>query len=128
MHIYYMKLAVAVFNDIVSPRLDAAESVLIYDIKDKLVKNKENYKIFFDRSYYLIALLEQEKVSTILCGSCPPFLLRILEVHGIDVKWGYMGDPDNLVKSLIGGKPKNLKIKILPKNISKKRIDNETND
>jgi len=105
-----MKVAVAIFKDVVAPRLDIADSVIIYEIKNKVLKSKEKFRLFFDRPYYLIALMEEEKLTSILCGSCPPFLLRALDVHDFDVKWGLMGDPDKLIKSLIEGKYKNLKI------------------
>ena len=54
-----------------------------------------------------MAIMEQEKVTVILCGGCPPHLLNILAMHNFEVKWGLMGDPDDAIKLFIDGKLKN---------------------
>jgi predicted Fe-Mo cluster-binding NifX family protein len=96
-----MTVALALFKDVVAPRLDKADKVFIYEIAKGEIKNREVFDLFFDHTSYLHSILEQKKVEKVLCGSCPETLLRILRYRGIDVICNLLGDPQNNIEMFL---------------------------
>lgn len=87
-----------------SPRLDITDSLLVYDIENHVVKEKEQCDLVFEQPAQLISFLQKKQVNTIVCGGCPQFILRMLSFYGIDVVPGLTGDPESIVTMLINGK------------------------
>jgi predicted Fe-Mo cluster-binding NifX family protein len=100
-----MMIAVAVFNDIVSPRLDIADNLWIYYIEQdkKIATFKEKCKAACERPDRLIGLLKEKGIKTVVCGGCPHFFLRMLAFNGVEVIPGVIGDPDQAVNRLAQG-------------------------
>lgn len=98
-----MKVAIPIFRNVVSPRLDIADGLLIYDIDNDVVNKKEKCSLNFDQPAQLISILQKNEISTIICGGCPQFFLRNLVFFGFDVVSGLTGDPDHIVQVFAAG-------------------------
>jgi predicted Fe-Mo cluster-binding NifX family protein len=98
-----MKVAVTVFKNGVSPRVDIADSLLIYDIENGVIQDKEECHLVFDQPPQLISFLQEKQIAAIICGGCSKFFLRMLFFHGFDVMSGVTGDPENIIQKLIDG-------------------------
>ena len=103
-----MRIAVTLFRNSVSPRIDIADTLLIYDIDNGKIKETKRCSLTFEYATQLISILQQKKITTIVCGGCPQFFLRMLLFHGFEVQLGLTGDPENIAKSLAEGKRDNL--------------------
>lgn len=99
-----MKVAITIFRNGISPRLDITDSLLIYDIEKSSVKKKEMCNLSFKQPAELVSFLQEKDIRKIICGGCPQFYLRTLNFYGFDVTHGLSGNPDLIVKSLIDGK------------------------
>ena len=99
-----MRVAVPLFKNGMSPRLDITDSLLVYDIENDMVKKKERCDLVFEQPAQLISFLQEKQVNTIVCGGCPQFILRMLSFYGFDVVPGLTGDPGSIVTMLINGK------------------------
>lgn len=103
LHIYYMKVAIPLFRNGVSPRIDISDSLLIYDIDQGVVKGKEKCSLTFEHAAQLVSILQKNQVTRIICGGCPHFFLRMLYFYGVEVVPGVIGDPELIVKQLVNG-------------------------
>ncbi len=93
-----MKIAVSIFKENVSPRLDIADSLWLYQI-DKRIHTAvliEKCIATYDQPTQLIEWLKEKNVTSVVCGGCPHFFLRMLLFHGIEVAPGLTGDPANV--------------------------------
>lgn len=99
-----MKIAIPLFRNGLSPRIDIADSLLIYDIDNGIVKGKETCRLSFEHAAQLIPVLQKKQITRIICAGCPQFFLRMLCFYGVEVVPGVMGDPEYIVKQLIDGK------------------------
>jgi predicted Fe-Mo cluster-binding NifX family protein len=99
-----MKVAIPLFRNGVSPRIDIADSLLIYDIDNGIVKGKETCSLTFEHAAQIIPVLQKKQITRIICAGCPQYFFRMLYFYGVDVVPGVTGDPENIVKQLIDGK------------------------
>jgi predicted Fe-Mo cluster-binding NifX family protein len=99
-----MKVAIAIFRNGVSPRVDISDSLLIYDLENSSIKNRETCSLSFEQPSELVSFLQKKDIRKIICGGCPQFYLRTLNFYGFDVIHGLSGNPGHIVKSLIDGK------------------------
>ena len=102
-----MKVAIPVFKNGVSPRIDVSDSFLVYDIHDGTVKHKKMRNLAFEYPSQLIAFLQKNKIKQVICGGCPQFFLRALLFYGFDVAAGLSGNPEHIMKLFVEGKLKN---------------------
>jgi len=102
--IYSMKVAIPLFRNGVSPRIDIADSLLIYDIDNGVVKRKEKCSLTFEHAAQLISILQKKQITRIICAGCPQFFLRMLYFYGVEVVPGVTGDLEYIVKQLVDGK------------------------
>jgi predicted Fe-Mo cluster-binding NifX family protein len=98
-----MKIAVMVFSGVIAPRVDIAEEVIIYDIKNHKVAKRNQYKIFSEPHLFFSSLLSRTNIKLILCGACPEYILKIIQSYGTEVILNRMGDPDEAVKKVLDG-------------------------
>jgi predicted Fe-Mo cluster-binding NifX family protein len=99
-----MKVAIPLFRNGMSPRIDIADSLLIYDIDNGVVKGKETCSLNFEHATQFISILQKKQITRIICAGCPQFFLRMLYFYGIEVVPGVMGNPEYIVKQLVDGK------------------------
>ncbi len=99
-----MKVAIPVFLNRISPRLDCARKLLILKIeKDRLVDKKE-----LDISYWSpnekIIQLNQIGVDQLICGGIRLEDRNGLQRFGIQVSSPLFGEVDTIIKLLLNGK------------------------
>jgi predicted Fe-Mo cluster-binding NifX family protein len=99
-----MKVAIPLFRNGVSPRIDIADSLMIYDIDNGVIKKKEKCSLTFEHAAQLISILQKKQITRIICAGCPQFFLRMLYFYDVEVVPGVMGDPEYIVKQLVDGK------------------------
>jgi len=104
MLIIHMRIAVALFNNNVSPRLDIADSVMLYHVNRGRIKKKEMCALQCELPDRVAAYLKQVEAGIILCGSCPGYFSRILETTGFEVVCCQCGQPDQIVARFIQGR------------------------
>lgn len=104
-----MKVAVSMFKEGVSPRLDIADSIWIYQIDQNrgTATLQEKCGANCEQPTHLVELLKEKGINTIVCSGCPHFFLRMLVFHGIKVELarGFIGDPGQVLNRLAHGKP-----------------------
>jgi predicted Fe-Mo cluster-binding NifX family protein len=100
----FMNVAIPLFKNRVSPRIDIADSLLIYRIDNGVVKGQEKCNLSFEYASQLVSILKKNQIEKIICGGCPQFFLRMLYLYGVEVIPGVIGDPDYIVKQLLSGK------------------------
>lgn len=120
LHTYYMKVAIPVFKNGVSPRIDVSDSFLVYDIHDDTVKHKKMPNLAFEYPSQLISFLQKNNIKQVICGGCPQFFLRALLFYGFDVATGLSGDPEHIIKLFVEGKLKNLPLYGPPNNFHRR--------
>lgn len=64
-----MKIAITTWGNRVSPVLDAAQTLLIADIKNQSIHSKKYESFQSDDIMALAALLNREKVTALVCGA-----------------------------------------------------------
>ena len=75
-----MKIAITTWGNRVSPVFDAAKTLLIADLDNNSIKNKKYESFQPDDIPALAALLNREKVATLVCGAiCENSCDRIIE-------------------------------------------------
>lgn len=103
-----MKVAIPVFKNSVSPRIDVSDCLLVYDVHGGRVEHKETCNRVFQYPAELVAYLQENNINQVICGGCPQFFLRALLFYGFDVAAGVSGDPEGIMKQFVEGKLQNL--------------------
>lgn len=103
-----MKIAVPVFKNGVSPRIDVSDGFLVYDINDGKVMHKGFHNVSFEYPAELIVFLKKNNIEQIICGGYPRFFLRALLFYDFKVFASLSGDPDDILKLFVEGKLQNL--------------------
>lgn len=116
-----MKIAVPVFKNGVSPRIDVSDGFLVYDINDGKVMHTGFHNVSFEYPAELIAFLKKNNIEQIICGGYPRFFLRVLLFYGINVFAGLSGDPDDILKLFVEGKLQSLPAVSPPANPNRRR-------
>lgn len=98
-----MKVAVPVFNDRLSPRLDVADYLYVYSVEQKKIEKFEKVRLQICDPVELIALLQRLKVFTIICSGCPQYTLRLLSIYKIKVYYGFCCDLNYIENALESG-------------------------
>ncbi len=101
-----MKVAVTMFKEGMSPRLDIADSLWIYQIdkEKKTATLNEKCNAAYEQPAQLIGILKEKGITAVICGGCPQYFLRMLVFHGVEVVPGVMGDPGPALNQLARGK------------------------
>jgi predicted Fe-Mo cluster-binding NifX family protein len=116
-----MKVAIPLFRNGVSPRIDIADSLLIYDIDKGVVKREEKCSLTFEHANQLISILQKKQINRVICAGCPQFFFRMLYFYGIEVVPGVMGDLEYIVKQLVDGKLSDIPLNEFPGRICRHR-------
>jgi len=98
-----MKVAIPIFRNGVSPRIDIADSLLIYDIDNGKIKKKKKCSLTYEHSAQLISILRNKQITRVICSGCPQFFLRMLCLYGVKVIPGVVGNPDTIIKQMMNG-------------------------
>lgn len=95
-----MKVAVTIFKNGISPRLDIADSLWVYDTQDGGAVKCETVSVTFEHPAQLAEVLTEKGIHTVLCAACPQYYLRVLISNGFTVIPGATGDPEESVRQL----------------------------
>lgn len=100
-----MKIAFSIFKENVSPRLDIADSLWLYQIDENTHTASliEKSIATYDQPTQLIGWLKEKNVTSVICGGCPHFFLRMLLFHGIEVAPCITGDPSIVALQIAQG-------------------------
>ncbi|MCP4151007.1 MAG: hypothetical protein GY757_24905 [bacterium] len=80
-----MKVAVPVYKESLSPRLDISDGLVIYLLDKGIVKQRKTVNPFPEQPSQLIAALQKEEVTKIIVAGCPKYFLRILLFNKFEV-------------------------------------------
>ena len=105
------------------------DSLLIYDIKNGKIKEKEKFKLLLNPLFYFYfySILKQKKIDIVICNYCQKFFMNFLSSSGIEIVPGLNGNPDSIIKMFIEGDLQYLhdcNLKNEDRNISKKKQEN----
>ena len=78
-----MKVAVAVYNDRISPVFDASKNVLVLDIKNQQIHTKQMETFPNDSPLEKVFRLSELGVKELICGALSSDLAQLLNMHGI---------------------------------------------
>jgi predicted Fe-Mo cluster-binding NifX family protein len=98
-----MRVAVPVFNNFVSPRIDCTRSMAVFEIADGRAKDQKELHIPLMRPSELPGYLRSEGIETLICGGIPLPLLEMMKRSGVTVYHGIIGEVDEVVGSLARG-------------------------
>ena len=102
-----MRIGVTMFRDNISPRLDISDSLLIYEIKNCQIKQKEKINLIYDQPGQLLTIFEKKKIDLIMCNSCPGYFSRMISANDKKIVSNVSGNPDEIVKMFINKKLQN---------------------
>jgi predicted Fe-Mo cluster-binding NifX family protein len=98
-----MKIAIPVWEDKVSPVLDAASRLLIVEVVDQ--KEASRFETFFDEQDLSRRCVRISRlgVDTLICGAISRGFSKILEASGIHIVQGISGHPEDVLNAYIKG-------------------------
>ena len=98
-----MKIAVPIWNGNVSPVLDTAERLIVFEVEEGVVLSRD--EIFIGKSGIQDkAKVIAENARILICGALSNQFSSFLSLYGVDVYPWVMGNPENLIKVLADGK------------------------
>ena len=97
-----MKIAITVWGNRISPVFDAATSLLVVEVENDSVVDRDIRHCQPTRNDGFIALLKDNGVELFICGAiCEPVVKRI-EASGIEVVPFLAGEVEPLIESYLG--------------------------
>ncbi len=99
-----MKVALAVWNERISPVFDVSRRILVLDIKNGVVLNNRMEAFVTDAPSHKAGRLVELEVETLICGAVSQTLAGILANKGIRMVSFIAGNVDDVIKAFIGGK------------------------
>ena len=99
-----MKVAVAVYNNRISPVFDASKNVLVLDIENRHVQARQEEAFSSDSPVYKVFRLSELGVEELICGAVSTDLARLLDKNGIRIIPYTAGDLDEVVAAYLSAK------------------------
>jgi predicted Fe-Mo cluster-binding NifX family protein len=99
-----MKVAIPLFQNRVSPRFDCAPKIMVVTIEKNRVTSKEEFSLASFDTFQRTALLCQQGVNTLICGSIMDFSKGVLVSRGVRVICPVCGDAEQALKLYVEGK------------------------
>ena len=96
-----MRIAVPVWENKISPVLDTAEIIRVYDFENGIIAPREEFSIrsHGESAAYIIA----EKADVVICGALSSILNARLTSLGVRVHSWIMGGIEDILNCYIGG-------------------------
>lgn len=96
-----MKIAITVWGNRISPVFDAASTLLLVELQDRAVVDRQVKMFQPSRHDSFITLLKDAGVHLLVCGAmCEPAVQRV-EASGIDVVPFVAGEVESLIESYL---------------------------
>ncbi len=99
-----MKIATAVFKNVIAPRTDNANEIFIYKFRKGKLISRKTFKINIKDPFHFYTVVKENKVNKIILGSCPHNILNLLLSTGSEVYVNAMGNPDDVISGILSGK------------------------
>ena len=98
-----MKVAVAVWNDRISPVFDVSKRILVHTIEEGVVRSKKEHTFDSDDAAYKVQLLKALHVNTLICGAVSQQLADMIATHGIETISFVVGDTQEVIAAYLDG-------------------------
>jgi predicted Fe-Mo cluster-binding NifX family protein len=98
-----MKVALAVWNERISPVFDVSRQVTLFDVEEGLVKARRDVPLGSGNPVQKVEQLASLKVETVICGAISRPLSAMLAAHGIHVIPFVAGGIEDVVLAYLGG-------------------------
>lgn len=98
-----MKIAIPIWEDKVSPVLDAASRLLIVEVVDQ--KEASRFETYLDEQDFSRRCVRIRRlgVDTLICGAISRAFSKILEASGIHIVPGISGHPEDVLDAYLKG-------------------------
>ena len=96
-----MKIAVAVYNNRISPVFDASKNVLVLDIKNRHIDAKQVETFSNDNPEQKVFRLSELGVKELICGAVSTDLARLLDCQGIKLISFTAGNLDEVLSAYL---------------------------
>jgi predicted Fe-Mo cluster-binding NifX family protein len=98
------KIAVSVFGNRVSSRLDCSESVLLVSIDDKAIVQRQEMRWTHLNALEKIPFLHQEGVTLLICGGLTETCANLFQESGIQVASWVRGEVEEVLLQFLQGR------------------------
>ena len=98
-----MRIAMPVWENHVSTVLDFSDTLLIVDVEDREIKAEDCIDWSLCNDTMKLSLMQEERVSVLLCGAVSKPLQIMLENSGIKLIHGLRGHKDALLRAYLYG-------------------------
>ncbi len=107
-----MRIAVPVWEDKISPVLDAASRLLVVDLEDR--RESSRFEIYLDEQDLTRRCFRMKGlgVDILICGALSRPFMRMLDASGIEIIPGITGPTEDVLKSYIHGNLKHSEFKM----------------
>ncbi len=99
------KIAITVWEQRISPVFDSGRTLLIAEIKNRMLASTAYLTFDFDRPLELVRMLRAEKVKVIICGAISEGPANMLLAAGFNVISFITGDVSRVLETLVKGEP-----------------------
>lgn len=99
-----MKVALAVWNDRISPVFDVSRELLVVDVKDGSVVERIGVHFSSDQPMHKVQRLVEMEVAVLLCGAVSRQLAATLEANGISLLAFVSGDVESVIGEYLKGR------------------------
>ncbi len=99
-----MHVAITVWGNRISPVFDAAQTLLVAEIRNNVVINRKIVGFQAELFNGLLRLLEEMNVRVLICGALCEGPVRLLESRGIEVIPFMTGEVEKILGLYAGGK------------------------
>ncbi|KAA3609230.1 MAG: hypothetical protein DWQ05_23130 [Calditrichaeota bacterium] len=97
------KIAIPVFGDRISNRLDCCENILLISIEDGVIKTRDAFRLTHLNPAVKLAMLVELGIDVLICNGITEFYTRRLSDCNVQViPWIY-GEVDNVLACYLNG-------------------------
>ena len=98
-----MKIAIPIWEDRISPVLDAASRLLIVEVVDQEEASRFETYLENQELTHRCARIRGLGIHTLICGAVSNSFLKMLEASGIDIIPGISGHPEAVLHAYLQG-------------------------
>jgi predicted Fe-Mo cluster-binding NifX family protein len=100
-----MKTALTVWGKWISPVFDSAQTILIAEIENGSIVNRQLFTFEAEHPSSLAKLLKNQEVAVLICGAISEYPARVLENESLAVVPFITGNTEAILQTLARGKP-----------------------
>lgn len=105
-----MKVAVAIWNDRISPVFDVSRRVLVLDIENGGIRDKSEYRFANDNPIHKIHMLKEMEIGTLICGAVSRHLFQMVNTSGVTTIPFIAGNVEEVISAYLAGALPNPKL------------------